>query len=457
MSTTFAAGRTFTLYDLHTSPDIIQKQSLGKKWGHLKNHARSVASLRMLNSRSRMPAQDASEIHWAVGDPFSETEALKVDFVYTDSTIVLTNDYHQSQDVFYLFGNTAGSGSTKAKALVRLGTKVGATATGYRYNVEVLAYDGTTPTFPYSATVNTAVVVKVMAAVKYADQAREYLNAKGDLAKNIMQRSRTTYGKSLVEQSQPSLVDTTLEHLTMLGYEHEARKLNKALFTNDVAIGLGSSTQKGNDYGLAGFFPYHFNPHKATFADSAGVRTAAADGYYGINRVFSTTGGAISYDDILTWLSELAEYGGPNRMVFLSPYMYRKMMTALQNRVAITVSDYAQVAPTFADVWNLPVAQFGFMNLWFVVDQGLTGVPQTLKDDDDPTLIADANNWMVAFDPEQTFMTPQRTKDGVTHEMRVIEVSTTNNDDIDKIEIESIYSFGITDPRTGGYFGTKTA
>jgi len=446
MATQIKNGEVFQLYDLSTSPDILERQTFSKKWAHLKNHARNIASLRMIENSSRIGATQTAKIEWGIGDPFSESETLVANLAYNATTIDLTYGHHQAQDMFFVYDP-----AIPAWAVVRLGTLVGTVGGGYRYNCSILKYITTTPTFSYT----TSVVVKTAAAVKFADQAREYLNAKGDIGQNIIQRSRTTYGKSIIEQSVPSLIDNTLEHLVLLGYEHEARKLNKALFTNTVAIGLGSSTQAGYDYGVMGGFPYFFNPHDATFSDSNGVRTAACDGYYGVNRVFATSGGAITYDALLEWAEELSEVGGDDRFLVMSPYMYRKLLTALQNQIVIEREDYSQVVPTFADAWVMNKIDLGFLRFWLIVDRGISGIPMLVKDDENASVVADPYNWMVAHDPSLTHFLPQKTKDGVVHDMRTVSVETTNNDDIEKIEIEYAYSLGIIDPRSGGFFGTK--
>ena len=441
------AGPTFA--DLGNDPNLIAQQIALTRWGIIKQNARSLAALRNLKQNGGPVSRVlGNEIQWAIGDGFNDIDSLQANFAYNATKIRLGLSHHKPDDVFSIYGDTAGSGTTPAKALVRLTGKGLFISTGiYEYPCEVLHVIGTAPTFLYS-TSHAATVAKLAASVPFANQAREMTNLSPDLAKNKVQRNRDTVGKSRNEQSTLTLVDNSMENLVRLKVDEQGRLWDRSIFFNDVAKGVQTATQGGENSGLFGGLPYMFNPHDAAFSEANQIRTMAADGYAGYNRVFSSSGGVLTRSNLRSWVSGME--GGTDKLVFLSRSMFSKLADSLQDEVQITRQDFSAFAVPEVNAWTLPAVDLSFARLFFIVDDVLRGAGQLVKDDEDNSIIGDPLDWMVAVDPLHTFLVPQE-ENGVAKDLIVRPVSTTNNSDYDMTEIDAAYTLLMSDMRTGGY------
>jgi len=422
-----------TVMNTNSLSNDIQRQSINTAWDSIRDHATTAVTLEKISQGS---ISDSKMIEFALGDYLAETATLGAAFNSGGSSITLTEQRYFTGDMLWF------QESSTTYALVRLTNDGNGSGV---YSCTVLDGDGELS----SGTVGQ------MAApgVDLHGEARDFLNVTGDLGKQYFQRMRETIGKSYFETAEHFLVDNSLDGLVRKAFRSFYRKLNHSLFTNTVASGRRAT---GTDFQIFGGFPYFFNSKNATFSEANGIRTLAANGYYGKNKV--DTGTTLDFMNILNWVEELVEYGNKDKFVTLSPAMYIKFLQAVKSEITVMNSSFAQFVPSFANAWEVPVADFGFGRLHLFVDRGLTGMKQIVTDGSNT---ANSLDWMVAYDPEYTRMETlnitgnQYTSADETgvQEVRIRPVTNTNNPTLKKIEFDGTKALVINDPRTGGYYG----
>lgn len=437
---------TISRYSYANSPDIIIEQATRRLWGMSKDEAGLVSTLNLLQARGKFGfnSHASKKVNFAIGEYPTENLTLAASFTSaSDSSIRVTTDRLFSGDVLVLRENIS---STEEWAVVKITSTAG--APNYTYSCTVISHS--TGVFTTSARVELSA-----SAVDYDGPARSFLNIKGDVGHNYMQRSRDTVGKGLLERTELTLAENSLEHVVTLAMKSYLKKIDKQIHQSPVAFQTGSSA---TDYGYAGGLSYFFNPHDATYSDSSGVRTLAAydavnNGYVGVNKVVSGT--TIDTSDLRRWMSDLTKYGSKEKFVALSPLMMQLVYDSLENTVGFRADTPAPniFLPEFAHAFNMPSYETGFGRIYFVVDRSMTGMRQHIIDDGDGSTTANGLYWMVAIDPMHTGMVYLNAEGGGTMTPKIKMVEKERNNSIEEIEIDSAWSLIIDDPRTGGYFG----
>ncbi len=421
---------------LLTSPSIIQDQSIQVMWGLLKDEASLTRLLTMMSGRGKLGGSIGTKTPlWGIGDYISETGTLGASFNSSSATTIqLTEQKFVEDDIIHLGENNSG---TEEWAIVRINSFASGS---YIYNCTVLDHS----TFTFTTSANVTVL---SSGVPYDGEARKFLNVHPTMAQNQMQRTRDTVGVGQWEESEKYLADHSLEHQIALGFKAVQKKKNKSLYLNYIA----TSASSGSDYGVAGGLPYFFNPHDATFDDSSGIRNLCVSGATGHNQVDSGT--EIDLDNLAEWGEKLTRKGGKEKVLNMSPLMFRKFMTQLRNEVTIQRPSFMEYNLGFGSAWDMHALDLGFVTFYLNCDRGAQAIPSLVIDDDDESTQADRLHWMVAIDPDHTGLINYEVKGKGSQSLQINPVSKTRNNSIQEVEMDSTWTLAIDDPETGGYYG----
>ena len=432
-----AVNTPYTYYDLSNDPNIISQDAELKLWGNTKDKSPLTA---LLANLPKGKPQRLKRINFAIGDYFPKTLTLSAAVnpsTASQITFTSTGDFLFKGDVLYLFHNTV----TDNWAQIRILGK----DSGTTYNFELISTSG-------SASFTTALtsVLIVSSAVGIHNDAREYLNKKGDIGWNWAQRSRDTVGKSDFEDDN-TFIENGLAHLIQLGYEFYGEKRELAYFTNMAAKG---GANENDEWNLAGGLPYFLDPHGVTFGDTAGIRNRACenDDFVGQNLVVDGT--TFTYKNLREWGYKLGDFGKKNKMLFAGDTMYELMYQLLEDNVGIQNVNYQDIMPAFPVNWVVQKAQVGPCTFFLVRDTAINGMPMMVKNNvTADVLTADPNKWMVALDMLHVRETPYVNNKGVIKNPTMREIDRINNGSVDKMEFDSMGCLTIDEPRSCGYFG----
>lgn len=434
---TFANNDTLNRYTLGTSPNIIIEQSVKQAWDDTKDHNSLLSFIHMISGKQKFGPKKAKKLHFGIGDYFSTSAALSVAFAHNATQITLTENRFFTGDVLRLWDTTAPNANKYA--LIRLGSQVGDTP---KFNCTVLQTNST-GTF---ATATTQVIV-LHSAVSNDGKARPYLNKKGDLGLNWMQRGRDTVGMGKAEQSEDFIIDHSMETLVQKAWRFYILKKNLALYFNSVARGGVNET---NEWQLSGGLPYFFNPTSAAFSESGGIRNKAAESFGGVNKVISGTN--FTYSGLRQWFYDMTLYGSKNKVVTMPYATYDRFIELLKNNVQVTDKDLKMLVPSMPSPWLVPTVELGGAMVHIMVDRSIDGsyMPITVGSD-----TADPDKWMVAIDPEHIAYVPLIMKDKVMTP-HLAYIDSIENDSVETAEYDSFDGLVIDEPRSGGYCGLKT-
>jgi len=449
MGITILSGSTHNRADMSSS-GIIQEQSLDTAWGMMRDEAPLAALLNAMPSGRFAPVANTTKPFWALGDYPSEDDALdpSAGFTFDDSegaptAVAAWTNGTVSRIKFVSSRFFAGDIVHISHATLDyyVTVKLGAADTAPQYVVAQIISTNV-PDAGGDVEFAAGTRVEILAsAVDYDGYARDFLNVRADLLYNHMQRIRETVGAGQVERSNQYLTDRSLENLVKLGFGSFAKKLEKSLFLNHSTYLAGTGA---TDTGIMGGIPYFLNPHGA----SSGIASTSSKG---INKVFSAS--SVSYNDLIAWMEELTVKGSKDKLVFLSPYMMRLVIEALQGIVSIQRENFGSVNPGFENVFNPQSAEFAFGKLRFIVHRGLTGVKQVVKDKDNSSLVASPLKYMVAIDPNDIGLQHLNVVGEGVATPKIRDVFKERNNSIEEIEFDTIATLAIGDPEAHGYFG----
>lgn len=439
---TFTNNVPFSRYSLTTSPDIVMPNVVKTAWDDTREEASLIAFANMVEGKGKFGARKSKKVSFAVGDYFQPEATLLSAITEVATEITFTEDRFFEGDVVYMYDSTA-----KKYLYGRVKTKLGTA----RFEFEVLSTNGSSTTFAAATT-----TIKLLnSSVPNDGKARPFLNKKGDLGWNYMQRGRDTVGVGQAETAEDFIIEHNLESLVRKAFRYYAKKKNLALFFNMIAKAGKNETY---DNQIAGGIPYFLNPHDAAYSDgtsSTGIRTLSCSDttFTGYNRVHSGTNW--SYQTIREWLAQLVKFGGKDKICTLSMSNFLMLVNLLEAQVTVTDKNLQNLVPSMPSPWNMPMADFGVGRLWFMVDRSIDGAYMAIKDDVNASLVATPDKWMLAIDPNHIGSAPL-IMNGKVMSSHIAPIDATDNDSIDRVEFDSFDTIVIDEPRACGYLGLYT-
>jgi len=427
-------------YDLSTSPDIVIQQAEQRAWDYTKDKAPLVALLNML---PKAGPWGSKKLNFGIGDYFTDVLTLSGAIADITATTEITfaagNDFLMDGDIVHIYqGVTTGGATIHNYAFIRILARISAN----KYRFEIVVNNGVR--FQTTATVRIST-----SAVPIHGDARQYLNKKGDVGVNWMQRSRDTVGKSDFE-NEMTLIDSSLETLVRSGFDFYAQKWSRALHTN--VVGRGGKNES-DEWGMTGGIPFFLNPGDVSTAPTNGIYYSSNSSYAGQNKVVNAS--SLSFNDLIKWMRKLTEYGGKDKIILLPDDMYELWYDLIRSNVALTRTDLRSLSLDLPYVWEANSVNLGFGNAHLVRDTTMNDAFVHIKDDVNAALIATPGKHMVALDPKFIKLRPFKNAAGRVMNMQMTSIQRINNGSVDKMEFDGMVGLEISEPRACGYFGLQ--
>ncbi len=427
-----------TYYEMSNSPDIVNEIVRKKAWGFTKDDAPFVSFLEQLPELE--PIQ-SKKLNFAIGNYYQTSATLGATFnSMTASTITFASDYDffLEGDILRLFDTGDNIDTT-----IRITSRI----TAAQYNCVVL---NTNDTGGGTAMAIADTLINVLnSSVNIHGDARQFLNKKGEIGSNWMQRSRDTVGKSDFS-GEDVIIDDSMEGLVRMGWRFFAEKDELKLLTQNFALG-GQSTS--DEFLISGGLPYFYNPAQIAYSVSAttGVRTAAAENFTGVNKVVSGT--EFTMSDLRNWMCDLTEYGTKDKLFIVNDDTYKMVYDLVEKNVGIQRTDLRSLDLGLADAWEVNTLSLGFGRAHLLRSKALNNVRMVIKDADSPdTLYSNGEYMICAVDPYHVGRRAYVDRNNNVRRTDMTSVERINNGSIDKMEFDGMTGLEINEPRSGGYF-----
>lgn len=431
---TFGRNDALTFYDLSTSPDIVRKIVQKRAWDDTKDKSPLFSFLELLPDAG---GRQSKRLMFGIGNYFGTSFSLAANFTSNTSASIQFNtgaDHLYQGDIVNLYHTTDDE-----YCQIRIDERLAAN----QYSFTVIDTDNGATTYVAANTLCKF----ASSSVNLHGDARPFLNKKGELGTNWVQRMRDTIGKSDYS-SEDTVIEDSTEHLVRMAHEYFAEKMSIMYYTNRVSLG---SRDTSDEYLMGGGLPYFYNPHDATYALSSGKQTMANANFSGVNKVVN--GSEFSLRNLIDWMCDLTFYGGKEKFFLCSDFMLKMMIDLVRSTIGIQRTDLSSINLNLPYSWDVQTASLIFGNAHFLRDTSLNSIPMLIKDDTDNTIISDPLKYIVAVDPKHIKRVPYINRQGKVCVPGMSEVARINNSSIDKMEFDATVGLEIDEPRSGGYFG----
>lgn len=425
----------FSYEGMVADPNIIQRTVWEKKWGLTFRQSAVVSVLNMVDNKGMFGGANSVRgirPYWAIGDYLSGAGKLGADFAYNGTTITLDTAEYREGDMIYINDGTN-------YAIVRLTASVDSSLNA---TCKVIKTDLALGSF-----LDGTDFYKLANAAYYHNEATALIDVKGDFMSNNMQRSRATSGIGALEASNDFIAEHTLEHNIRMAQRHYAQLVDNSLLYSQTKSTADASS---SDYGVAGGFPYFYNPLGLTGSDDV-----ANTNFVGQN--YSQAGATFDSDSFEEWIASLSTYGSTTKVIAAGSDMFFKIYRAYAMVTQIRREAIVSLDLQFPSMWEVVTFTTPGGDVQLILDKN-ANLKRTVVDNIGGSLTSTmTTDWCLAIDLSMTKLIYMDVDGEGVKTPQVRNIAQVRNRSAQEAEIDSVWTLAIKDPRAGGFYALNGA